>query len=131
MQNKWGFWTKKMMSAKTTVYNGKLYELKGQCNMCGKCCLGEFCYNVDIEAGELVDMYLKNPKLDGLCEYLDEHKKLCTINDRKPLLCELYPKLYQELIKDCGYRWEYVCDCEGVPNTDYNWDEIRKDRERF
>jgi hypothetical protein len=64
------------------------YKLKGRCKRCGRCCKED-----------------SKP-----CKYLikDGRKHACGLGWRLPFGCRLYPLPNEEILKNCGYKWEKV-----------------------
>ncbi|MGL5125493.1 MAG: YkgJ family cysteine cluster protein [Fusobacteriaceae bacterium] len=60
------------------------------CDKCGKCC----------ENLHLNNIYTNLHNGNGICNYFDSKKKICTIYEKRPLLCNLkesYSKYFSEI----------------------------------
>ena len=83
--------------------NGEVWNLKGECNRCGKCC-------------EKVKMTLPEfAKEDGTCKHLSYETEngvkqaKCAIMWARPIFCALYPRdPYEKLPDECSYSWEKI-----------------------
>ena len=76
---------------KVGLNNGEVWQIKGECSRCGKCCMRGVCQSLDFES------------LNG--------KKVakCTSQWSKPWLCKIYPmNPYEELWDTCTYKWEKI-----------------------
>lgn len=66
------------------------------CDKCGLCCMS-------IGHSEL---YMDLNRGDGVCRYLDETTKLCTIYDERPLKCNI-DKMYEECFASMCSKKKY------------------------
>lgn len=66
------------------------------CDKCGLCCR-----NIGLSP-----LYLDFDRGDGVCMYYDDNTRLCTIYDKRPLLCNV-DKMFDVYFSDKMTRKEY------------------------
>lgn len=80
-----------------------------ECDKCGLCC-------TRLNASSI---YNKLNRGDGVCIFFDEEVKLCTIYQKRPLICnvdESYEKIFkQSMSKDEYYKANYAA-CRELKN---------------
>ena len=70
------------------------------CRKCGKCCTLFHLFPEDSEARITLD------SRDGTCRYFDRESHLCSIYDRRPIICD-NGRYYTERLKDSMSRVEF------------------------
>lgn len=71
------------------------------CDRCGLCCMA---------VGQS-SIYAEFDRGDGICRYFDDNTRLCTIYEKRPVICnveEMYIRFFSEMIsKEEYYRLNY------------------------
>jgi len=69
-----------------------VFDFRPFCSPCLWCCHGEHVYVSTAEQDALgVDRFTGSPSEDGACEKLDRSTGLCSVHDRRPTECRLFP----------------------------------------
>lgn len=78
-------------------------DYRTHCPPCLWCCHGENVFVSDAEADALGERGFKGLSQGGACEKLDTRTGLCTIHDKRPIECRLFPLDILELEVQEGY----------------------------
>jgi len=130
-----------------------IQEVGFECDLCARCCTREFNDHVflltadtkrvkDISPDSLepapyyelcdqhgrfyVSGYALKAKEDGSCIFLDNNSKRCSIYDKRPTICRLYPyMLHREPDEDGNVDWRQISglDQHGYYHKDISDDE--------
>lgn len=75
----------------------------GKCKRCGNCCIGKKLYCDDPH----LQMLMEQHGTDLICHHLIRGMPAtCGIHKDKPELCRVYPEKPDDLLDDCGYKFE-------------------------
>jgi uncharacterized cysteine cluster protein YcgN (CxxCxxCC family) len=79
-------------------------KLKGSCFCCGSCCDGKirvFHMNTETMTVDLIK------RKEEVCPHYNTETKKCNMyNDDRPILCQLFPYVPENLYPNCGYYFE-------------------------
>jgi len=94
-------------------WNGKLYERRGSCKRCGKCCTIKGLLERDMLLAELwaelLDVSVERV-MKVRCPHLkfEDGIAVCTIYPNRPDFCRKYPNHPKDIIDGCGYYFVEV-----------------------
>lgn len=77
-------------------------DFRKHCPTCSWCCHGEAVFISAAEA-DAIGQESFTPRSDGACEKLDPKTRLCSIHERRPIECRLFPLDILELEVEEGY----------------------------